>query len=455
MNNGAFGENFPYSNFHDLNMDWIIKIAKDFLDQYTHIQDTITNGETALNNKTAESLAELEAKSTELEGLLQEWYDTHSDDIANQLATSLQSIITALNNAITTFNTEAEEKAQETIRTIPADYTSVAQGLTKLEDAVRMIPIESKEYSFVYPTKDPERSAIIFSDLDGNVVAEMDDRGVHTKNNSIEAYDLQDLNDTDLSIADKDGNVLITFINGRVGLKSLIGKKVSILGDSISTYSGFNPTGYLTQYPSGDVDSVTKTWWWKVIRNTGMKLLKNCSWAGSFVGGNSTGTAFAGCSSQRIADMKDGAVNPDIIIIYDGINDWILSRTLGNWNSTKEIPSEGNVNIFADAYALMVYKLMSAYPSAKIFCCTLPEETATSEHITDNTYPRLNQNGNTITDFNNVIKEIANCFGVGIIDLHKESGITFYNSSANTLDGLHPNKNGMDKISETVSNYIK
>ena len=27
MNGGAFGENFPYSNFHDLNMDWIIKIA--------------------------------------------------------------------------------------------------------------------------------------------------------------------------------------------------------------------------------------------------------------------------------------------------------------------------------------------------------------------------------------------------------------------------------------------
>ena len=28
MNNGAFGELFPYSNFHDLNLDWIIKIIK-------------------------------------------------------------------------------------------------------------------------------------------------------------------------------------------------------------------------------------------------------------------------------------------------------------------------------------------------------------------------------------------------------------------------------------------
>ncbi len=28
MNNGAFGEHFPYTNFHDLNLDWIIETLK-------------------------------------------------------------------------------------------------------------------------------------------------------------------------------------------------------------------------------------------------------------------------------------------------------------------------------------------------------------------------------------------------------------------------------------------
>ena len=51
MSIGAFGENFPYSNFHDLNMDWIVKIAKDFLDQYTNIQNTINDGLEELDNK--------------------------------------------------------------------------------------------------------------------------------------------------------------------------------------------------------------------------------------------------------------------------------------------------------------------------------------------------------------------------------------------------------------------
>ena len=89
MSIGAFGENFPQSNFHDLNMDWIIKIAKDFLDQYTNIQNIIEQGITNLGNKTDEGLEALETattadlglladKYTEISGLLDQWYTTHS-----------------------------------------------------------------------------------------------------------------------------------------------------------------------------------------------------------------------------------------------------------------------------------------------------------------------------------------------------------------------------------------
>ena len=38
----AFLDEFPYTNFHELNTDWLVKIAKDFLDQYTHIQEVIS-----------------------------------------------------------------------------------------------------------------------------------------------------------------------------------------------------------------------------------------------------------------------------------------------------------------------------------------------------------------------------------------------------------------------------
>ena len=148
MNTGAFGEGFPYTNFHDLNMDWIIKIAKDFLDQYTHIQEIIEQGKTdiqtltdsgieQIGDLTATSLQDLQDKADALQELLQEWYNSHSEDIADQLADALadlndwytehsQDITNALNSALEEFAVRAEQKALETIETIPSDYTTVA-----------------------------------------------------------------------------------------------------------------------------------------------------------------------------------------------------------------------------------------------------------------------------------------------------------------------------------------
>lgn len=134
------GENFPYTNFHDMNMDWIIKIAKDFLDQYTHIQELISTGEEEITNLTSEGLEQLQDKADALEQLLQAWYNTHSQDIANQLADALEDlndwydthssdIASQLQNAIAAFDLHAEEKAREVIASIPADYSELTAQL--------------------------------------------------------------------------------------------------------------------------------------------------------------------------------------------------------------------------------------------------------------------------------------------------------------------------------------
>ena len=56
-------QEFPYTDMHQLNLDWIIKIAKDFLDQYTHLQELITSGETSLENITSSGLEQLQDKA--------------------------------------------------------------------------------------------------------------------------------------------------------------------------------------------------------------------------------------------------------------------------------------------------------------------------------------------------------------------------------------------------------
>ena len=135
----AMFENFPYTDMHNLNLDWIIKIAKDFLDQYTHIQQLISDGETSLQQLTTDGLQQLQDKADTLEGLLDDWYNTHSSDIADQLADAIQDLNDwyiqhqgylnqYLQDSIHAFNTAAEEKASETIESIPSDYTTVANN---------------------------------------------------------------------------------------------------------------------------------------------------------------------------------------------------------------------------------------------------------------------------------------------------------------------------------------
>ena len=151
MNTGAFGEGFPYSNFHDLNMDWIIKIAKNFLDQYTHIQQIIADGETSLQELTESGLTQLEEKANALEALLQEWYNTHSNDIATQLADALSDLNEwytihenyldqTLTDNIQAFNNSADVKTTASLASIPVDYTSLADNVSVLDEYVVRTP---------------------------------------------------------------------------------------------------------------------------------------------------------------------------------------------------------------------------------------------------------------------------------------------------------------------------
>lgn len=151
----AMFENFPYTDLHNLNLDWIIKIAKDFLDQYTHIQQLISDGETSLQNLTTEGLQQLQDKADDLETLLQEWYNSHSQDIANQLAQALADLnewYTLHQNYLDTtfatktaeFNAAADAKAAETIASIPEDYSDLSNNVDNLNSALNHLKIYSK-----------------------------------------------------------------------------------------------------------------------------------------------------------------------------------------------------------------------------------------------------------------------------------------------------------------------
>ncbi len=148
-------------------------------------------------------------------------------------------------------------------------------------------------------------------------------------------------------------------------------KFVSIMGDSISTFQGYNPPGYAVFYNKemqmkNGLNTVYDTWWAKVNQSLHAYLCINGSYSGSRV----TGTAFpAGASEKRINDLECPGIAPDIILVYLGINDF------GYGVSVKKnlIASRQTLDllVFEDAYNIMLKKMTRKYPNAKIICGTL------------------------------------------------------------------------------------
>ncbi|HAL58343.1 MAG TPA: GDSL family lipase, partial [Sarcina sp.] len=99
---------------------------------------------------------------------------------------------------------------------------------------------------------------------------------------------------------------------------------VSVLGDSISTFEGYNPEDYAVYYDKYMQDwnglrNVEDTWWARVIRSLHARLCVNNSYSGSRV----TGETFpAGASEERLRNLGTEENDPDLILIYMGLNDF-------------------------------------------------------------------------------------------------------------------------------------
>lgn len=235
---------------------------------------------------------------------------------------------------------------------------------------------------------------------------------------------------------------------------SLEGITVSILGDSISTFENWIPYGYNNFYPmSGEVTDINDTWWIRMFDETGMKLCANASSSGSTCAGDSTDAEDpqVGCSDFRITDLSDkNGAYPDIIVVFMGTNDLLMSVPLGE-NDGTTVVEEGVIDNFSDAYTLMLDKLETYYPCSDIYCCTLMQA---GDYGTETPYvPFTNGQGLTAEDYTGQIRVIAENKGFPVIDLY-HCGIEIDNLQEMTSDGVHPTPEGMKYIAEAVIDTI-
>lgn len=280
-----------------------------------------------------------------------------------------------------------------------------------------------------------------------------------------DAPNLSNANEEELIVADGDGNVIMRvdahglnvselYINGQplIATNNLVGKKVSIIGDSISTYSGYLPSGYSAAYPAGDVTSVYQTWWKQLIDNNNMQLGVNASYSGSTI--QSDGSGIPACDDRRIAAVGANG-DPDLIIVYMGVNDSKIEdlATIGEISPlidmplTIDTPAKYDDTTFIGAYQAMLTKLMLAYPEARIACCGLLWNNQPQYMTSDD-----------LAVASNKIHELCDLYGAEFIDLRK-CGINLANMGtylgASDTRMLHPKAAGMTKIANYIEKCLK
>lgn len=107
--------------------------------------------------------------------------------------------------------------------------------------------------------------------------------------------------------------------------------KVSILGDSYSTYEGWIPEGNEPWYGENignDVKDVKDTWWHQLIDDNGLQLELNNSWSGATI----CNTGYNGEDyTYRSFLTRSGSLgeNPDLILVFGGTNDSWAGSPIG------------------------------------------------------------------------------------------------------------------------------
>lgn len=196
---------------------------------------------------------------------------------------------------------------------------------------------------------------------------------------------------------------------------SLTGRNLSLLGDSISAYTGYIPWDDYAYYSSADFGAASM-WWAVLAEQTGMELcnINAVSGSGVVVPENPATDRLLTGNSGRCKNLssQDGR-DPDEILVLLGGNDFFQQV------SSDRLKRE---------YLEMLSKIKGAYPKARVHVCTY--------------FPSPSFPLERVEELNGLLRTVAEEAGVGLIDL-QDCGILEQEPKTYLIDETtHPNERG-------------
>ena len=144
--------------------------------------------------------------------------------------------------------------------------------------------------------------------------------------------------------------------------------RVSILGDSYSTFEGYvspstNAVWYFSEPKTDqtDLNDVSQTWWSLLLDNGDYTLEKNNSYSGSTI--CTTGYNGADFSDRAFISRIHDLGNPDLILIFGATNDSWANAPIGEfkWDNW----TEEDLKSFRPALAYFLSHITPLYPDSE------------------------------------------------------------------------------------------
>lgn len=148
------------------------------------------------------------------------------------------------------------------------------------------------------------------------------------------------------------------------------GRRVSVLGDSYSTFEGYltpanNAVWYFENHRPEltDVQDVSQTWWHLLISERGWKLCRNNSFSGATI--CNTGYQKEDYSDRSFLTRMTNLGSPDIIFIFGATNDSWAQSPIGEFKY--EGFTKDDLWAFRPAMARMLQWMTSRYVNTDIY----------------------------------------------------------------------------------------
>ena len=207
-------------------------------------------------------------------------------------------------------------------------------------------------------------------------------------------------------------------------------KRISVMGDSISTIKDKIPSGNALYYDNTTGKEMTfeRNYWGDIITRFGAVEGIDEAWSGSTIGSKAASMA----SKDRINKLDDNGT-PDVILYYGGSNpDSSVGTFDPDADYAKTVDWAQSYSDTASAYAASLQRMKATYPGAEII--------AMIPYYEQNNIPKQAE----------VIEQIAKHYDITTIDLRElrnQEGISPNNA-------LHPNMDGHSQIAAYICQQL-